>query len=105
MAGYVGNPDFHDGQILARPHVGDRVEVTVKGYSGKQYIVRFEGVALVESESPEGMTLYALGEGEPDEKSLQQYHFINEFVDDPEGEKSQSYLRIVAKGFTLSISG
>jgi len=55
---YVGNSDFHDGYILAVVKQADSVTVTIKGGSGKHYTVTFEGVASVQSDSPEGMMLY-----------------------------------------------
>jgi hypothetical protein len=59
---YVGDPDFHDGFVLSVTRNGQIVEVVVKGYSGNEYTVRFEGVEEIEMHEPEGMELYALSE-------------------------------------------
>ena len=32
-----------------------QIRITVQGCSGKNYVVRFQGVHAIESESPEGM--------------------------------------------------
>jgi hypothetical protein len=56
-----GKPDFHDGHVAAVSQVGDSADVTRKGFRGNRHIVGFEGVRSIESESPEGMMLCALG--------------------------------------------
>jgi hypothetical protein len=101
MTRYAGKPDFHDGHVVAVHHAGDTVNVTVKGFSGKRYIVRFEGVNSIESESPEGMMLYALDEEPLQTKSLRRYVFINWHEDEPGRPESKSYLRVAAKCFTV----
>jgi hypothetical protein len=46
----VSQADFHDGNIVSLVvQTGDEVWVTVEGSSGKRYLVRFEGVASMES--------------------------------------------------------
>ena len=98
---YVGHSDFHDGSIIAVSRTGDKMRVTIKGSSGKPYVVAFDGVSSVESESPEGMMLYALSEAETEAKSLLRYEFINWHVDEADETRSKSHLRIVASNFTV----
>jgi hypothetical protein len=74
---YVGHSDFHDGSILAVSRTENKMHVTIEGSSGKRYVVEFDGVSSVESESPEGMMLYALSEAETEAESLLRYEFIN----------------------------
>jgi hypothetical protein len=98
----VGSPDFHDGHITAvTPDIANgRLEVTVRGYSGRYYIVRFEGVRSIESESLEGMLLYALHESDSGENALRLFTFLNWF-DDEDDERSKSRLTVTAKNFTF----
>jgi len=105
MTSYVGKPDFHDGHVVAVSHAGDAVEVIVEGFSGKRYIVHFEGVSLIESESPEGMMLYALSEEPLQTETQRRYIFINWYVDEPATPESKAYLRVVAKRFIVDESG
>ena len=79
----------------------DKVQVTIKGPNGKHYVVGFNGVTSVESESPEGMMLYALSE-ETGAESLRRFEFVNWYVDEPERRQSKSHLRIVANSFTVA---
>jgi hypothetical protein len=62
FVGYVGDRDFHDGSIVSIRHEGDKLQVTVEGYSGRKFLVEFGGVESVTSNRPEGMLLYALAE-------------------------------------------
>jgi hypothetical protein len=62
FARYVGSPDFHDGLVLRVSVEGNTAEVVVEGYSGREYVVLFEGVDEVELNEPEGMLLYSLSE-------------------------------------------
>ena len=103
MKPYTGSPDFHDGCISAvTPDVPNRrVEVSVKGYSGKHYIVRFDGVHSIDSQSPEGMMLYALHEADSAENSLRVFTFANWFKDEKDDERLRSRLTIIAKSFTI----
>jgi hypothetical protein len=100
----VGNLDFHDGHIVAISRTGDKMQVTIEGSSGKHYVVGFDGVTSVESESPEGMMLYAFGEVDAEAESLRRFEFINWYVDEPAHPQSKSHLRIVANNFTLADS-
>lgn len=59
---YVGNPDFHDGHVQTVAAAGNNLVVTIVGCTGSKYTVLFRSVAALEMHSPEGMTLYALGE-------------------------------------------
>ena len=65
--GYVGEPDFHDGSVIAVERRGDSVRVRVRGASGKVFVAEFSGVHAVRSSKPEGIILYALSEmqGQP----------------------------------------
>lgn len=91
---YVGDPDFHDGSILAVEHQDDEFRVRVRGASGKVYVVTFNGVLAVRKNRPEGMLLYSLSEqrGDP---PLRRFVFAN-WDDD-----SNSYLEIDATGFSM----
>lgn len=60
--GYVGEPDFHDGSVVAVDRRDDSVRVRVRGASGKVYVAEFTGIHAVRSTRPECMLLYALGE-------------------------------------------
>ena len=101
---HIGNSDFHDGHIVAVSQTGDKMQVTIKGSSGKHYVVGFDGVTSVESESPEGMMLYAIREVDAEAESLRRFEFINWYVDEPEHPQSNSHLRIVANNFTVADS-
>jgi hypothetical protein len=105
MTGYLGKPDFHDGHVVAVSQAGDVVDVTVEGFRGKRYIVHFEGVSSIESESPEGMMLYALSEEPLETEAQRRYIFINWYVDEPATPESKAYLRVVAKRLTVDESG
>jgi hypothetical protein len=98
----VGPPDFHDGHILSLLQAGDEIRITVQGSSGKHYVVCFEGVRSIESESPEGMMLYALNETHGQSGPLWHYEFVNWYGDEPSDERARSYLRIVARSFTVT---
>jgi len=62
FVGYVGEADFHDGSIEAVEQEDGTFHVRVRGFSGKLYIVTFNGVRAVRANRPEGMVLYALSE-------------------------------------------
>src|SRR5690348_440879 len=98
---FVGHPDFHDGSVLAISRTGDKLHVTIRASGGRRYVVRFDGVSSIESESPEGMMLYALSEAETEAGSLFSYEFINWHVDRTDEPRSKSHLRIVASSFTV----
>jgi len=101
---YVGDPDFHDGYIRSVSQSEDKLLVTIEGSSRKHYTVRFDGVSSVESHSPQDMMLYALSETDADVQSLRRYDFVNWHCDEPEGERSRSYLRVVANRFAVTES-
>src|SRR5262245_60488157 len=67
FVGYVGDPDFHDGSVVATEHDGGIFRVRVRGASGTVFRVDFGGVRAVRANHPEGMVIYALTElsGEP----------------------------------------
>ncbi|HTU90539.1 MAG TPA: hypothetical protein VMF69_10730 [Gemmataceae bacterium] len=73
---YVGEPDFHDGSILALERQDGTLRVRVRGASGKVFVLTFRGVSAVHAHSPEGMMLYALAQlrGEP---ALHHFVFVN----------------------------
>ena len=102
MKPYVGSPDFHDGHSMAVTSdlTNGWLEVAIEGYRGKHYVVRFEGVRSIESESPEGMMLYALHQSDSGENSLRLFTFVNWF-DDKDDERSKSRLTVIAKNFTF----
>jgi len=98
----VGPADFHDGHVLSLLQTGDEIRITVQGSSGKHYVVRFEGVHAIESESPEGMMLYALNETHGESEPLRHYEFVNWYVDEPSNEMARGYLRIIARSFIVT---
>jgi hypothetical protein len=98
----VGPADFHDGHVLSVRQAGDEVRVTLQGSSGKRYEVYFQGVHSIESESPEGMVLYALREETEDPTSLTRYEFANWYCDEPADERSRAYLRITANRINIT---
>ena len=99
---YVGNPDFHDGYVRQISRNQDQLLVTVEGSSGKRYAVLFEDVLSVDSETPQDMMLYALGEKVANIPALHYYEFLSWYGDEPKTDESKSYLRIVAKSFTVA---
>ena len=94
FVGYVGDPDFHDGSVLAVEERGGTVRVRVRGASGKFFVVEFGGVQAVRAVHPEGMILYALSElsGEP---PLRRFSFANWEYD------SDAYLTVDAETITV----
>jgi hypothetical protein len=92
--GYVGEPDFHDGSVVAVERAKDSARVRVRGASGKILVAEFSGVQAVRSNRPEGMLLYALTEtrGEP---PLRCFVFANA------DEDSQAVLEIDAETFRV----
>lgn len=73
---FVGDPDFHDGQVVTVSRSGSHVQVEVRGASGRTYEVAFSGVESVTQVRPEGMLLYALTEM-PSEPPLRRFVFAN----------------------------
>lgn len=98
----VGPADFHDGHIRSVLQAGNEVRITVQGCSGRYYEARFGGVSSVESESPEGMMLYALYEAVGEAGQLRHYEFVNWYADEPADERARAYLRIAAEDFTVT---
>jgi hypothetical protein len=74
---------FNDRHILSLVQTGDEMQITVEGSSGKHYLVSFEGVSSVESESPERMMLHALNEASGESELLWRYEFVNWYVNEP----------------------
>lgn len=99
---HIGHADFHDGHILSLIRVGNRLTITVEGSSGNRYAACFEGVTSFESESPEGMTLYALNEAGAESDLLRRFEFVNWYADEPEDDRARAHLRILAKSFTIT---
>jgi hypothetical protein len=87
--------EFHDGHIVAVTHRGPETQVKVRGASGKLYLVHFEGVIEIESESPEGMTLYGVRRDEDENRNFY-VDFINWYVNEPEEPRAKSLLKIRA---------
>ena len=77
------------------------VHVTVKGDTGKRYIVSFEGVAEINQSTPENMMLYGLNESDTEIESLRWYNFVNWYCDEPDEPQSKSHLRIRATRFRV----
>jgi len=90
FVGYVGDPDFHDGSVVAVEHQGDTARIRVRGASGKVFVVDFGAVRAVRANQAEGMVLYALSEsrGEP---PLRRFTFANW------DEDSQAHLEVEAE--------
>lgn len=91
---YVGDPDIHDGTILAVERRDRAIRVRVRGASGREFVVAFGGVFAVRSNCPEGMMLYALSElrGEP---PMRRFVFVN-WEDD-----GKAFLEIDAASFSV----
>src|SRR5579864_3039036 len=100
---YVGDPDFHDGTVERVVHESDCLLVTVRGYSGAHFLVKFHAVESVSSTEPEGMTIYALSEILTD-PPLRRFVFANSCEPDEEGGRSA--LEITSKDFSVTkVSG
>jgi hypothetical protein len=99
---HVGHADFHDGYVLSLVQVGDKVWITVAGSSGKQYVLCFDGVSSMDSESAEGMMLYALNEVDGESDLQRRYEFVNWYGDEASDERAKAHLRFVAKSFTVT---
>lgn len=91
---YVGVPDFHDGEILRISSSLEHVSVWVRGYSGREYEIQFDGVQTLETFEPEGMDLYALAEMRA-QSPQRRFEFANN------SEESRKYLCVVAAGFHI----
>lgn len=98
----VGPPDFHDGHIRSLLQAGNEIRITVQGCSGKYYEVLFVGVSSVESQSAEGMMLYALYEAVGEVEQMRHYEFVNWYADEPSDERAKAYLRIAAEDFAVT---
>lgn len=94
FVGYVGDPDCHDGRVLALEQRGGELRVRVRGYSEREFDVVFEGVQSVRERSAEGMMLYALSEWTAD-PPIRRFVF-NNWDDDDDG-----YLEIEALSFAV----
>jgi hypothetical protein len=83
-----------DGIVLRVSQEGKTAEVVVKGYSGHEQVVLFEGVQAVEMNQPEGMLLYSLCEmrAQPPQRK---FVFANNEEDHP------GYLSILATDFSV----
>ena len=91
---YVGVADFHDGEVLRVVTAYASATVWVRGCSGREYEIRFEGVQAVEMFEPEGMDLYAISEMRA-QMPLRDFVFANNSEDD------QKSLGILATGFRI----
>jgi hypothetical protein len=94
FVGYVGDSDFHDGILLRVSIQGKMAEVVVKGYSGREHVVMFDGVDEIEMHEPEGMLLYSLSEMRA-KPPLRKFVFANNEDDHP------GYLSLMAEGFSI----
>ena len=70
-------------------------EVVVKGYSGREHVVMFDGVDEIEMREPEGMLLYSLSEMRA-KPPLRRFVFANNNEEDYPG-----CLSLVAEGFSI----
>lgn len=80
--GYVGIADIHDGTVVRVSVEGVTAEVVIKGYSGGEHSLLFDGVDEVEMNEPEGMLLYAISEVRA-RSPLRRFVFLNSHEDDP----------------------
>jgi hypothetical protein len=92
--GYVGEADFHDGEILGVEQRDSTVRVRVRGASGKLFVVNFRGVRAVRYKRAEAMMLYALSEFSS-ESPLRRFVFAN-WDDD-----SDAFLEVDAENFAV----
>lgn len=91
---YVGIADIHDGTVVRVFSEGKTAEVVIKGYSGRQHSILFNGVDSVEMNEPEGMLLYALAEMRSN-SSVRRFVFANSNEDD------QKSLAVMALDFRI----
>jgi hypothetical protein len=94
FVGYVGDPDFHDGHVVAVNRDGNMARVRVRGASGREFIVDFHGVQTVHSKQPEGMMIYALSE-------MRAVSPLRLFVFANWDEDSESFLEIEAERLSV----
>ncbi|MBI5870840.1 MAG: hypothetical protein HZB44_07795 [Actinobacteria bacterium] len=92
--GYVGDPDFHDGNIVDYEQHGRIVQVRVKGSSGKLFLVKFTDVHAVSFNEPQSMMLYSLTEMSA-EPPMRKFIFTN-WDDD-----NKAFLEIDAEQFEV----
>lgn len=93
---YVGAADFHDGEILRVSSTHEHTNVRVRGYSGLEYEIQFDGVQTLETFEPEGMELYALVEMGT-QSPLRRFDFANNNEDD------HKFLSIVGTEFRVQV--
>jgi hypothetical protein len=100
---YLGTTDIHDGYVREVLRTEGHVYVKIQGDRGRFYMVRFNGVQSIESETPDGMMLYGLAEWDTGDPLLRRYEFVNWYCDEPDTEEFKSRLVIMAAGFELRI--
>jgi|SRR6476660_9781316 len=88
--GYVGIADLHDAVVLRVSVQDKKAEVAVRGYSGREHVIVFEGVDQVEQNAPEGMLLYSLSEMRT-QPPLRKFVFVNSQENHP------AFLSVLAK--------
>ena len=91
---YVGFADIHDGTVVRATAEGNTAEVVIKGFSGHEHRILFDGLEGVEMNEPEGMLLYALCEMRT-KPPLRKFVFGNNREDD------QKSLSVLALGFRI----
>lgn len=96
FVGYVGDPDFHDGNIERVVRDNDLLIVEVRGYSGARFLVEFGGIASISSSEPDRMAIFALSEMSA-EPPLRRFVFANSRESHEEGGNSS--LEIICKNF------
>jgi hypothetical protein len=89
FVGYVGVSDLHDGIVLRVSVEVKTAEVVVDGFSGRQHVIRFEGLEVVEVNQPEGMLLCSLSEIRT-VSPLRKFVFTNNDEDHPSSLNSRN---------------
>jgi hypothetical protein len=91
---YVGDPDFHDGQVLGVDQADQSLIVQIQGGSGRVFRVEFGRVVGIRANRPIGMLLYALSEFAA-EPPLRRFAFANG------DEESDSVLEVEAESISV----
>lgn len=102
FVGHIGVPDVHDGTILDVEQSESTVKVSLRGATGRNWIVEFQNVHAIRSLSPVGMSLYALSEFLA-VSPLRRFVFVNWYSEEIEDEREESkrMLEIDAENFKI----
>jgi hypothetical protein len=98
---YVGDESIHDGTVISVHRANDRAEVVLATQNGRSVRCVFEGVENVTTNSPEGMTVYALSEVRTTDPALRKFIFVNSRADEGTAEAA-SVLEITARSMSSS---